>query len=139
MQINKINPSCEIPSGLIRKPFSDAKMTIENVELRAALDKAVEDAKLNVTERMALNHKFFPNGGGFKLFPENVRVPEINIFYAPGKPNNDSFTREINNLKIPEYVSQQKQRVIKSSKGNFQANFDNAVKKLKKVLNRADF
>ncbi len=130
-----INGVKEIPAGLLKwKP--DPGMTIENVELRAMLDKAVDDAKLNVTERMALNKRFFPNGGGFELFPKNVRVPQFNYFHKPGELVKDSFTREVQALEIPEDVSRIKEYMLKSSKGNFRANLDNALKKLKKVLNK---
>ncbi len=121
-----------IPMGLIKG--YNPKQTIENVELRATLEKAVEDAKLNVTERMALNKKFFPNGGGFNLFPDNIEIPHFNIFYKPGQSDIDSFTKEVFSVKIPENICRRKSHILKSSKGNFQANFDNALKKLKKVL-----
>ena len=87
-----------IPMGLIKG--SNPRQTIENVELRATLEKAVEDAKLNVTERMALNKKFFPNGGGFNLFPEGIRVPKFNTFYRPGQVEADAFTKEVQAIKI---------------------------------------
>lgn len=122
-----------IPMGLIKG--SNPRQTIENVELRATLEKAVEDAKLNVTERMALNKKFFPNGGGFNLFPEGIRVPKFNTFYRPGQVEADAFTKEVQAIKIPEDICLKKEHIMKSSKGNFQANLDNALKKLRKVLN----
>ncbi len=129
----KITGIQEIPAGLIKKT-PDPRLTIDNVELRATFDKAVEDAKLNVTERMALNKKFFPNGGGFELFPSDIRVPQFNFFYKPGELAKDSFTREIESVKIPEDISIIKEYRLKSSKGCFQTNLDNALKKLKKVL-----
>ncbi len=129
-----VGVTVERPSGLL-KSKADSCMTIENVELRATLDKAVDDAGLNVTERMALNEKFFPNGGGFELFPKDVKVPQFNIYYQKGGSGQiDSFTKEIENLKLPEDFSQQKTRIFKSSKTCFQANLDNALKKLGNVL-----
>lgn len=133
MHTDKIISEMEIPVGLMKSPINRS-MTIENVELRAALDKAVEDANLNVTERMALNKMFYPNGGGFELFPKNVQVPVFNMFHKPGQVFQDSFTKEVDSIKIPEYVSRVNERTLRSSKGNFKANFDNAIKKLKKVL-----
>jgi hypothetical protein len=47
----------EIPSGLIKKPI-DRSQTIENAELRIALEQAVDAADLNLTERLALNKEF---------------------------------------------------------------------------------
>ncbi len=128
-----ISSITEIPLGLIRKP-QDPRLTIENVELRAVLDKAVNDAGLNVTERMALNKKFFPNGGGFELFPKEARVARFNTFYRPGQEYQDSFTREVEAVKLPEDVCMRQERIMRSKKGNFQANLDNALKKLGKVL-----
>jgi len=130
-----ISSIMEIPSGLMRKSKQDPRMTIENVELRAVLDKAVADADLNVTERMSLNEKFFPNGGGFELFPKDTRVARFNIFYRPGQAEYmDSFTREVEAVKLPEDVCMRQDRIMRSKKGNFQANLDNALKKLGKVL-----
>lgn len=129
-----VGVTVEKPSGLLRSK-SDPRMTIENFELRETLNQAVEDAGLNVTERMALNEKFFPNGGGFELFPKNVQVPQFNIFYQKGGSGEvDSFTREIEKLKIPDDISQQKTHIFRSSKSCFQANLDNALKKLGNVL-----
>lgn len=109
-------------------------------EMRAKLSKAADDAKLNVTERLALNDEFFPYGGGFELFPQDVAVHRINTFFSDEQNKDlydacDNFTAEVRDLEIPEHVSRVERRMYRSSKSNFQANFDNAVSKLKKVLN----
>ena len=70
----------ESPSGLIRKPV-DRSATLENKELRIALEQAVDAANLNLTERMAINKQFFPNGDGFKLVPPDTDVVEITTYY----------------------------------------------------------
>lgn len=99
------------------------------------MKKAADDANLNVTERLALNHKFFAKGGGFELFPQHIQVPQLNHFYNSSTDNfDDSFTKEVAKLEIPEHISRIKNNFKKSSKGNFQTNLDNALKKLKKVL-----
>lgn len=135
MSISKINgvPLTRTvnPVGLIRGKEST---TLENVELRATLEKAVEDAQLNVTERMALNKKFFPNGGGFELFPKNQTVPEFTFYQKKGSLGLDSFSKEVQAVKIPEDICRISQRVRRSSKGCFQKNYENAMKKLKQVL-----
>ncbi len=133
--MSKIN-RVEIPSGLMEgRIFNPNNLSIENSDKRMVLDKAVEKAGLNVTERLALNDTFFPNGGGFNLFPENVYMHKFNIFYD-GKtpPEADTFTKEIKQLVIPETVCRTQTRIYPSSKGNFATNFDNAIKKLKAVL-----
>ncbi|MGM9994366.1 MAG: hypothetical protein ACI37R_06525 [Candidatus Avigastranaerophilus sp.] len=122
-----------IPVGLI-KPQGQS---LENVELRVALEKAVDDANLNVSERLALNKKFFPNGGGFPLVNKNVSIPEVTEFYQKGKGlEQDSFSRELSDV---ELELQGKNGIIytlmqKSPKDNFQTNLENALNKLKEVL-----
>ncbi len=132
MRVNKIT---EIPSGFITTNPTDPKYTIENVELRCTLEKAIDDANLNATERMALNKQFYPDGGGFAVFTDDGKPARFNIFYNKEyNPETDSFTREIKNIKLPEYANRVEKRSYHSSKSNFQANLDNALKKLKKVL-----
>lgn len=122
----------EIPVGLIRPQGP----SLENVELRATLEKAVDDANLNVSERLALNKKFFPNGGGFPLLKKNAESAEITEFYKKGRElASDTFSKDISELKIHGEVPVVKLSVTKSSKSNFQTNLSNALKKLKKVLN----
>ena len=121
----------EIPSGLI-KPQAPS---LENVELRAALEKAVEDANLNVSERFALNQKFFPNGGGFNLAPASKAPIEYTLFCRKGENiNQDTFTKELLAQDVDNPTGLTKEMLRRSSKGNFQTNLDNALEKLKKVL-----
>ena len=94
---------------------------LENAELRATLEKAVEDANLNVTERMALNKKFFPNGDGFKLFPTDTNYCEFNFYLKKGSPVTDEFVKAAESV-IPEYQI------------SYSQNLQNALKKLKRVL-----
>lgn len=117
--------------GLLTKPQN---ANLDNIELRVTLEKAVDDAKLNVTERAALNHKFFPHGDGFILIPKGEKSPEFNYYYVSGESNfHDSFTKELQEMDIPEGCQKQ-EHIFKSSKDNFQANLDNALKKLAEVL-----
>ena len=86
---------------------------------------------------MALNKKFYPNGGGFNLFPENVQIHKFNIFHQRGAmPESDTFTKEIEQLEIPEHVCRVKKKTFFSAKDNFTANLDNAIKKLRKVWDK---
>lgn len=122
----------EIPSGLIRP---QQRQTLENVELRATLEKAVEDAKLNVSERFALNQKFFPNGGGFNLAPKDKGPLEYTVFYRKGEEiNKDTFTKELLSQDVQNDSGMVLEEVRKSSKSNFQTNLENALKKLQEVL-----
>ena len=132
----RVNSEMEIPSGLMKqRVVNPNNLSIENAEQRMMLDRAVDRAGLNVTERLALNDTFFPNGGGFTLFPENVYLHKFNIFYD-GKtpPEADTFTKEIEQLEIPETVCRTQTRIYPSTKGNFATNLDNAIKKLKNAL-----
>ena len=98
------------------------------------LEDAVEKAELNVAERMALNKEFYPNGGGFNLFPESAQTYKFNIFCKRGtNPEEDTFTREIEQLELPEHVCRVKKRTFPSKSDNFTTNLDNAIKKLRKV------
>ncbi len=124
-----------IPMGLITRENQDPSLTKENTELKVDLQRAVEKAELNVTERMALNKQFYPNGGGFDLFSKNENTAKFNLFYVPGETTfDDSFTKEIRNLKLPEEICKTQERIMPSSKSNFQTNLDNALNKLKKVF-----
>ena len=121
----------EIPSWLI-KPQAPS---LENVELRATLEKAVEDAKLNADERNALNQEFFPNGGGFNL-PSDAKAPAgKTIIYREGKNiNQDTFTKEHSEQDIESQSRLVPENERNSSKSDFQTNLENALKKLKEVL-----
>ena len=135
MAISKINgiplDKKVTPVGII-KP--QPTRTIEDVELRASLEKAVDDAHLNVTERLALNKQFFPNGGGFNLFPKNVIVPQFTFYYKKGDTQVDEFTREAESIKFPQRISRYESSIRKSNKSCFEKNLENALKKLNKVL-----
>ncbi|MBQ4123305.1 hypothetical protein IJD44_06255 [bacterium] len=121
----------EIPYGLIRPQGP----SIENVELRATLEKAVEDARLNPSERLALNEKFYPNGGGFKLYSPETDVLEITTFYKKNEPFEiDEYARKVNKLFLDNKSGIVQESFQSSDKGNFQTNLDNALAKLKKVL-----
>lgn len=127
----------EIPSGLMVNQIRNysPKHTIANAYRHVFLEQAVDSADLNVTERMALNKKFFPHGGGFELFPKTKNAASFNIFWEEGaSPLKDTFTREVEQLKLPEHVCRIKKRYFRSSKSNLQANLDNALKKLKKAV-----
>lgn len=127
----------EIPSGLmINQIRNDSpKYTVANAYRHIFLEQAVDRADLNVTERMALNKKFFPDGGGFELFPKSKKTAMFNIFWNDGKtPFQDSFTKEIEQLKLPKYVCKVKKRYFRSSKSNLQSNLENAIRKLKKAV-----
>lgn len=112
-------------------------------EMREKLFKAADDAKLNVTERLALNDEFFPQGGGFELFPEDYREHHINNFITESNTSDefiphDGFSIEVEELQYPEHASVVKNHYFRTKKSNFQANLDNAIKKLKSVLNPGD-
>ena len=88
---------------------------IKNADLRACLDKAVEDANLNVTERLALNKTFFPKGGGFNLFPEGKPVYDFNYYITPNNLlENDEFVAEAEELTFPEHVSRVKKHLFRT-------------------------
>ncbi len=135
MSISKING---VPLTLRVNPVGLIKgreyRTLDSVEIKATLDKAVDDAHLNVTERLALNKEFFPNGGGFELFPKNVSVPEFTFYYKKGSAAVDEFTREAETVKIPDRISRISQTVRRSNKNCFEKNLENAISKLKSVI-----
>ena len=126
----------EIPSGLMKEYINrpTPAVTKQDIKNRKMLEKAVDDAELNITERMALNKRFFPNGGGFNIFP-NIPVQTINIFYKRNSnPEDDEFIRETKQLEFPNRVCRVKWNERLSKKDSFQANLDNAIKKLRKTL-----
>ncbi len=126
----------EIPSGLMRgKIMNPQNHSIENVYTRMRLEEAVEKADLNVTERLALNQKFFPNGGGFDLFPENKHSYRINHFYNRlGSPETDTFIKQADSLEKPDHVCRITKRFYPSSEDSFNTNLKLALKKLKKAI-----
>ncbi len=134
----RVNGISEIPSGLMLDKINNPNnVSIENLYRRFELEDAVERADLNVTERMALNRKFYPNGGGFNLFPENVPIYKFNMYYKKGSlPEEDTFTKEIESLTLPEHVCRVQKRTYVSSKYNFSSNLDNAIKKLREIFKK---
>ncbi len=122
----------EIPSGLIRKPV-DRRDTIENAELRIALEQAVDSADLNLTERLAINKEFFPHGDGFRVAPLTEDILELTTFYtADGE--DDKFNEEARQLAIKNSDGVYKETIKKSNKSSFQTNLENALDKLYKVF-----
>ena len=121
----------DVPVGIIRPQGK----SLDSVELRVALEKAVDDANLNVSERMALNKKFFPNGGGVPLFKEGETTPRITTYYKKGqKPGQDKFSKQIDNLKQLDKFEYTCHKTEKSDKGNYKTNLKNALNKLGSVL-----
>ena len=119
----------ESPSGLIRKPV-DRRDTLENKELRIALEQAVDVAGLNLTERLAINKKFFPNGDGFKIVPPNADVLELTTFYKKGQYEEDDFAKEATRIAYRSGAEIIEEKVKPSRKSNYQTNLDNALAKL---------
>ncbi|MBQ3641684.1 hypothetical protein II906_07165 [bacterium] len=109
--------------------------TIEDADDRMYLQYAVDKAGLNVTERLAINEKFFQNSDGFDLFQKGKDFAEAVIYLNDGEAEalKDSFTRLLTDVSIPDGI---KYTVItkKSDKGNFEANLDSAIKKLQEAL-----
>ena len=123
----------ESPSGLIKKP-ADRSQSVENAELRIALEQAVEVAGLNLSERLALNKEFFPKGDGFKIAPLDKDVVEITTYYKKDEAEFDDFAQEAMKIAIDSGNGLIKETVKPSKKSNFQANLDNALAKLYDVL-----
>ena len=122
----------EIPSGLIKKPV-DRSQTIENAELRIALEQAVDAADLNLTERLALNKEFFPQGNGFKIIPPNEDILELTTFITEDGVQ-DEFSEEAWEIAMRNPDGIYKVTIAKSDKNSFQTNLDNALEKLYKVF-----
>ena len=125
------NRLSDVPSAML-EPREDR--ALENVELKTALEQAADKANLNVTERMALNKKFYPNGGGFSLFPKDSNFGQYTFYYKKGSSDSDEFIKEVQSVKIPENICRIKQSIYKSSKNSYEQNLQNALKKLKRVL-----
>lgn len=127
----KRNTQRSIPVGNIR-PQGES---IENVELRQTLLKAVEDANLNLSERMALNQTYFNGEKVIPLFPRGKKEAQITTFHKKNDTRlSDSFTKEVNAVKKPANVSTIRQRFSVSLFGDLETNLNNALAKLKKVL-----
>ncbi|MBE7704926.1 MAG: hypothetical protein E7Z90_03820 [Cyanobacteria bacterium SIG29] len=123
----------EIPSGLIR-PKQDKKMTVENAELKIALQQAADNADLNLTERLAINKKFFPDGDGFDTTPKYDDILEITTYYKKDSDEKDNFNEEALELALRTTDGVVKDTHRQSSKSSFQTNLENALKKLAKVV-----
>ncbi len=110
----------------------------EQLELRETLRKAADDAGLNVTERWALNKKFFPEGGGFSLLKKGEDVAEFSLHSSPEKQHylsmktlvperidsiTDTFLRSLDNKNIKDNL-----------KDTYEGNLKSALKKLGEVL-----
>ena len=110
----------------------------EQLELRETLRKAADDASLNVTERWALNKKFFPDGGGFSLLKKGEDVAEFSLYFSPEKHHylsmktlvperidsiTDTFLRSLDNKNIKDNL-----------KDTYEGNLKSALKKLGNVL-----
>lgn len=126
----------EIPSGLmldyVGRPVQP--ITLSDKKTKKMLENAADKAGLNVTERLALNKMFYPNGGGFKLFPD-VPVQTINIFYKRNSnPEADEFIRETKELKFPNRVCRVQWNERLSKNDSFHTNLNNALKKMKSIL-----
>lgn len=119
-----------IPAGLMLDAVP-TKAPYENVELRASLEKAVEDADLSTSERWALNKKFYPNGGGFELFPKGKDTAVFSYHLKPDKFEQDVFKK----IEIPERINMLiTEADFKKSADTYKDNLASALKKLGKVL-----
>ncbi len=125
----------EIPSGLMKGHINQPNLGPKHdKKKKEMLDNAANKAGLNVTERLALNEVFYPNGGGFDLFP-SAPVYTKNIFIKRNtNPDDDMFIQKTKALGYPEHVCRIITKTYRSSKDSLEANLDNAIKKLKKVL-----
>lgn len=119
-----------IPSGLMLDSIK-TEAPYENVELRATLEKAVDDADLTTSERWALNKKFYPNGGGFELFPKGKDTAVFSYHLKPGKLERDVFEQ----IEIPKGINMVITEVdFKKSANTYKNNLSSALKKLGKIL-----
>lgn len=119
-----------IPSGLMLDSIK-TEAPYENVELRATLEKAVDDADLTTSERWALNKKFYPNGGGFELFPKGKDTAVFSYHLKPGKLERDMFEQ----IEIPKGINMVVTEVdFKKSANTYKDNLSSALKKLGKIL-----
>ena len=119
-----------IPSGLMLDSIK-TEAPYENVELRATLEKAVDDADLTTSERWALNKKFYPNGGGFELFPKGKDTAVFSYHLKPGKLERDMFEQ----IEIPKGINMVVTEVdFKKSANTYKDNLSSALKKLGRIL-----
>ncbi len=113
--------------------FPRRTRTPKDVEDRMYLQYAVDKANLNVSERLAINEAFYPNGGGFDLFQKGAEEANAVIYSNGANDFQDTFTRELLEIEIPDGIAF-KVRTQKSAKGNFETNLAMAISKLKEVI-----
>ena len=126
-----------VPSGLMEDVFTRSNETIYDIELKDILEKAVKSAHLNVTERLALNEKYFPNGGGFELFPDDVYEHQSTLYYKATTPvEADKFLNKALNLNVPDNVCLHQIIIKEGKKPCLDSNLETAMLKLKNVLKK---
>ena len=113
--------------------FPRRTRTPKDVEDRLYLQYAVNKANLNVSERLAINEAFYPNGGGFDLFQKGAEEANAVIYSNGTNDFQDTFTRELLKMKVPDGVAY-RVKTQKSDKGNFETNLAMAISKLKEVI-----
>ena len=111
----------------------------EQLELRETLRKAADDAGLNVTERWALNKKFFPEGGGFYHQKKGEDVAEYSLYSSPEKHHYLSMRTH-----VPERIDSitdtflrtldDNKNIKDNIKDTYAGNLKSALKKLGEVL-----
>lgn len=110
----------------------------EQLELRETLRKAADDAGLNVTERWALNKKFFPEGGGFSLLKKGEDVAEFSLYSSPEKHHYLSMKTQvperIDNITDTFLRTLDDKNIKDNLKDTYEGNLKSALKKLGKVL-----
>ncbi len=133
MTINMFNRFSTVQDEMLEARECKA---LENAELRATLEKAVEDAHLNVTEIMALNKKFFPNGGGFDLFTKSKELPTYTLYLNKDDKITDKFTKEALDVaqKTPGGAMAIDSFPLNPGESSYAQNLQIALKKLKRVL-----
>ena len=129
----KTNPIGLYPS-IVKMP-TDRRKTVENTELRVALEQAVDEADLNVSERLAINEAFFPKGDGFAPIPKDRDILEITTYYnIDGKRSEDDFAHRAFEIAADHGDKIVKENFVLSAKCNRKGNFDKAIEKLSKVI-----
>lgn len=129
-----------IPAGLMEDTFmrtKAAEKAIDIFETKDFLKKAADNAHLNVTERLALNEEFFPEGGGFELFPDNVYEHESVIYLTKQRDLlKDEFTQKILHMEVPDNVNVHRLSIEHAKEPSFQMNLKNAILKLSYALKK---
>ena len=127
-----------IPVGKMQNAILQ-QASYEQLELRETLRKAADDAGLNVTERWALNKKFFPEGGGFSLLKKGEDVAEFSLYSSPEKHHYLSMRTH-----VPERIDSitdtflrtldDNKNIKDNIKDTYAGNLKSALKKLGEVL-----